>query len=215
MNNPLRLAGETTRSLRCRRRRPLAWLAVTALLVLLMACSQELVRDQKVTPVPTSPQATVAATQKVEEKVQDPTATTGVPATKAQDTEAAPSKSSGDAGLEISVPGDALEFDKSTLSADAGSEVVVVFKNSSSVLQHNWVLVQAGAKDEVAAGGITAGADNQYIPPGDDRIIAHSGLLDAGATEEIRFTAPAAGTYQFVCTFPGHNFVMFGDFEVK
>jgi hypothetical protein len=29
------------------------------------------------------------------------------------------------------------------------------------------------------------------------------------------FTAPAAGTYQFVCTFPGHNFTMFGDFIVN
>ena len=28
------------------------------------------------------------------------------------------------------------------------------------------------------------------------------------------FIAPPAGPYQFVCTFPGHNFTMFGDFIV-
>lgn len=32
--------------------------------------------------------------------------------------------------------------------------------------------------------------------------------------EEVRFTAPPPGNYQFVCTFPGHNFTMFGVFEV-
>ena len=31
----------------------------------------------------------------------------------------------------------------------------------------------------------------------------------------VKFTAPSAGTYQFVCTFPGHNFTMFGDFTVN
>ena len=143
-------------------------------------------------------------------KVEAPAPTTD---TSAKET--APSKPSGDAGLEINVPSDALEFDKSTLSTEAGSEVVVVFKNGSSVLEHNWVLVNAGAKDEVATAGIAAGPHNNYIPPGDDRIIANSALLGPGATEEIRFTAPAAGIYQFVCTFPGHNFQMFGDFQVK
>ena len=215
MNTPLRLAGATARTLRCRRRRPLAWLAVTAVIVLLAACSQETVRDQKVTPAPTSAEAAVAATEQVPEKVEDPTATTEAPAKDAKDTEAAPSEPSGDAGLEISVPGDGLDFDKSTLSAAAGSEVVIVFKNASSVLQHNWVLVKGGAKDEVATAGLPAGPGNDYVPPGDERVIAQSKLLDAGASEEIRFTAPAAGTYQFVCTFPGHNSLMFGDFEVK
>ncbi|MQG65022.1 MAG: azurin, partial [SAR202 cluster bacterium] len=40
-------------------------------------------------------------------------------------------------------------------------------------------------------------------------------LLDPGASGEVTFTAPASGTYQFVCTFPGHNFTMFGDFIVN
>ena len=210
---PLRWVGEITRTLRGRRHQHLSLLALPAVILLLAACSQEAIRDHKVTPVPTSPQATVAATEQVQETVQEPTATTVVQAKEATPSE--PSKPSGVAGLEIGVVGDTLQFDKSTLSVDSGSEVVMVFKNVSSVNQHNWVLVKAGTKDEVATGGMTAGSGNDWIPTGDDRIIAHSGLLDAGTSEEIRFTAPAAGTYQFVCTFPGHNFTMFGDFEVK
>ena len=68
-------------------------------------------------------------------------------------------------------------------------------------------------KDEVAAAGAQAGPDNSYIPPGDDRIIAHTGLLGPGESEEVQFKGPIAGIYQFVCTFPGHSATMFGEFK--
>jgi len=32
--------------------------------------------------------------------------------------------------------------------------------------------------------------------------------------DEVRFTAPEPGSYQFICTVPGHTAVMFGDFVV-
>lgn len=117
-----------------------------------------------------------------------------------------------DGALEISTEGDTLKFDLANLEAKVGSTVMVVFQNASTINQHNWVLVQAGTKDAVSAAGTEAGPDAAWIPQGDDRVIAATGLLDPGATEEVSFTAPAAGTYQFVCTFPGHNFTMFGDF---
>lgn len=115
-------------------------------------------------------------------------------------------------GIEISTDGDTLKFDKDNLEAKAGSTVTVVFQNASTIHQHNWVLVQSGTKDEVAAAGTEAGPDAAWVPQSDDRVLVKSGLLDPGATEEISFTVPAAGTYQFVCTFPGHNFNMFGNF---
>ncbi len=116
--------------------------------------------------------------------------------------------------LEISVNGDALTFDTDKQTASSGSEVVVVLNNVSGINQHNWVLVQAGTKDDVAAPGTAAGPGSGWVQPGDDRVIANTALLAPGATGEVSFTAPAAGTYQFVCTFPGHNFTMFGEFEV-
>lgn len=114
---------------------------------------------------------------------------------------------------DIGTVGDNLQFDKAKLRAPAQSDVVLTFTNTSTVYSHNWVLVQAGTKDEVAAAGLlNGGVDTYWIPLEDSRIIAHSGLLGPGETEEIRFTAPNAGTYQFVCTFPGHSATMFGDF---
>ena len=116
--------------------------------------------------------------------------------------------------LDITTVGDSLQFDKRKLTAQAGKLVVITFKNASTVNQHNFVVVREGTKDEVAAAGTGAGPDNGWLPPGDDRVLAHTGLLDPGLTEELRFTAPPPGNYQFVCTFPGHNFTMFGAFGV-
>ena len=98
-------------------------------------------------------------------------------------------------------------------AATAGADVNLTFNNSSNTQQHNWVLVASGTKDDVAVAGLSA-SSNGWIPVDDDRIIAHTELINAGETGEVQFTAPAAGTYQFVCTFPGHNGTMFGDFVV-
>ena len=143
------------------------------------------------TPVPTSAVPTVA------------------PATKAPAaTLAGPIKR-----LEISVNGDALEFDKSGLSVKAGSQVVLSLSNVSTINQHNWVIVQAGTKDDVAGRG-SAHSTTDWVQPDDPDVIANTELLDPGANGEVSFNAPPPGTYQFVCTFPGHNITMSGDFEV-
>ena len=88
------------------------------------------------------------------------------------------------------------------------------FNNVSSFAQHNWVLVREGTGNVVAQRGMAAGTDNDYVQPADPDVIAHTKLLNPGETGEVRFTAPPLGTYQFVCTFPGHNFTMSGDFAV-
>ena len=116
--------------------------------------------------------------------------------------------------LAIGVNGDALEFDTASYDVTAGQEVTLTFENVSTANQHNWVLVEADTKDAVAADGATAGPVNGWLTPGDARVLVSTALLDAGASEVLVFTAPAAGTYQFVCTFPGHNVTMFGDFIV-
>ena len=112
----------------------------------------------------------------------------------------------------ISTVGDELKFDRAELRETNQASVKLTFVNASKINQHNWVLVKAGTKAAVASAGATAGAENGWIPAGDDRILAHSGLLDPGETEEVNFSAPFVGTYQFVCTFPGHAATMFGDF---
>ena len=163
------------------------------------------------TPVPTiaAPTATTAPATATTAPTAAPATPTAAPATPTE----APATPEA-VRLEISVNGDALAFDKSEFSAGAGSEVVLTFSNVSIINQHNWVIVQPGTKDDVAGRGTAAGPDNDWVQPDDPDVIANTKLLDAGATGEVTFAAPPAGTYQFVCTFPGHNFTMFGDFEV-
>ena len=116
--------------------------------------------------------------------------------------------------LEIGVNGDLLQFDKDRLETTAGAEVALCFNNVSGINQHNWVLVRAGTKDAVVDRGIDY-SDNGWLQPGDPDIVTHVPLLKPGQQAQVSFAAPSAGTYQFVCTFPGHNGAgMFGDFVV-
>ena len=116
--------------------------------------------------------------------------------------------------LEIASLGEEEKFDKAELIVSAGAEVVLRYKNSSTTLEHNWVLVELNSKDDVAFAGMRAGPENNWIPQGDDRVLAQMRLLGPGEAEEIRFAAPGPGKYQFVCTYPAHNDTMFGSFEV-
>ena len=112
--------------------------------------------------------------------------------------------------LPIGVKGDRLEFNRSELTAPTGTQVSVYFTNESTVFEHNWVLVESGTKDAVAA---IAGPENDWIPPGDSRIIAHTRLVCTGYWDDrVTFITPAADNYQFVCTL--HSNTMFGDFVV-
>ena len=115
--------------------------------------------------------------------------------------------------VDMSVEGDALAFDLSDIDVRAQTEVVLVFDNVSTINQHNWVLVKPGTKDDVAARGANHATTN-WIQPDDPDVVANTKLLNFGDAVEISFAAPAAGTYQFVCTFPGHNLTMFGDLVV-
>jgi azurin len=117
--------------------------------------------------------------------------------------------------FQVDVNGDALEFRHDVMFALPDVEITVTFNNSSSVNSHNLVIVLSSTKDAVAADGITAGPANDWVPPRDNRVIANTSLLGPGETGEVRFPAPQPGFYQFVCTFPGHNFTMFGDFIVN
>ena len=182
---------------------------LSAVMLLAVACGGD-EADPNATATPAPPN-TVAPAQRTPEPTVAPTA---VPATTAPAT-SAPAASAGPVQLDIDVNGDALQFNTNNFSVSAGAEVVVTFNNSSGVNFHNFVLVQPGTKDAVAADGTTAGPANDWVPPGDSRVIANTVLISPGESAKVTFTAPPAGTYQFVCTFPGHNFTMFGDFIVN
>lgn len=115
------------------------------------------------------------------------------------------SSDAGNGALTVGTDGENLAFDNVALTAKAGEKASITFKNNSSAQQHNLIIVNGG--DDVAASvdeAAAEAADAGYVPADATNILAHTALLAPGASETIEFTAPAAGTYTFVCTYPGH-----------
>lgn len=119
------------------------------------------------------------------------------------------------ANLTIESVGDQMKYNKSSLTVPENSNVTLTFVNKSSSLSHNWILVKSGTSDKVAMAGIGAGEAKNFLPAGDKNIIAFTPLAKPGKTVKVIFKAPKKGSYDFVCTSPGHNMMMKGTFVVK
>ena len=109
-------------------------------------------------------------------------------------------------------------FDKIQLVAEAGKPVELVFHNSDA-MQHNWLLAQIGAADEIglAAEKLPPQPDSQgrlYVPAS-PKVLQATKMLNPNDTLRLRFNAPnEPGDYPFLCTYPGHSQRMRGTFKV-
>ncbi|MEQ9262246.1 MAG: plastocyanin/azurin family copper-binding protein [Owenweeksia sp.] len=124
-----------------------------------------------------------------------------------------------DVTLQISTVGETMtemKYEPNRLEVPAGARVTIKLDNkaSSEAMIHNWVLIEAGSQSEVSNLALSAGADKDFIPD-TPKIIAATGLAKPGEMQEMEFVAPdRKGTYQFICTYPGHT-SMKGIFLVK
>lgn len=87
-----------------------------------------------------------------------------------------------------------------------------------NAMGHNWVLSTSADSQAVAQAGWAAGLDNQYLPPGDKRIIASTDIIGGGQSSSVTFDTSvlsAGGDYTFFCSFVGHYAVMKGKFTVS
>lgn len=132
------------------------------------------------------------------------------------------SKSSGGSGsVAISLSSnDQMQFDKKVLKAKAGQKVKLTLKHTGTmkkeVMGHNFVLLKQGTDfNDFATKAATAKATG-YIPAElKGAVIANTKVIGGGESASVEFTAPAAGTYKFLCSFPGHVGMMQGDFVVE
>jgi azurin len=123
----------------------------------------------------------------------------------------------------ITVTGnDTMQFDLKSFEVKAGEKVELTFKNVGKIpkiaMGHNLVVLKKGIS-AVAFGqkamGAGANANNALPESVKDDTIAATKLLGPDETETISFTAPEAGDYEYVCTFPGHFALMRGTMKVK
>jgi azurin len=123
--------------------------------------------------------------------------------------------------LEIS-GNDQMQYDKQELSAPATCQDITVTLHHSGKLPkeamgHNWVLVNAADFAAVANAGMGAGLNNNYVAPGDKRVLAHTKIIGSGESDSVTFPGSMlkkGGEYKYLCTFPGHNALMHGSFKL-
>jgi len=115
---------------------------------------------------------------------------------------------------------DQMTFDKEELTVRSGQKVTLTLKHtgtmSKSSMGHNFVLLADGTDVNEFGQRAAAAEDNEFIPADAlDQVIAHTKLIGGGESTTIEFTAPAAGTYLYICSFPGHYATMKGVLTVK
>lgn len=115
---------------------------------------------------------------------------------------------------------DLMKFDKEEFSVKAGQEVTLTLRHTGKidikVMGHNFVLLKQGINvPAFAANASAAGQANDWIPEGTEDDIAHTKMIGGGQSTSVTFTAPEAGTYDFICSFPGHSGLMKGKFIVE
>ena len=113
---------------------------------------------------------------------------------------------------------DMMQFDKTELRVPAGSTVNLTLNHTGKLpkaaMGHNFVLLKAGTDVAAFAMKAVAAVATEYIPEG-DAVIAHTALIGGGESTSVSFTAPEAGTYDYICSFPGHFAIMRGKLIVE
>jgi len=117
---------------------------------------------------------------------------------------------------------DAMQFNVKEITVDKTcKEFTVTLKHvgkfPKAAMGHNWVLTKAADFQPATKAGMAAGAANDYVQPGDTRIIAHTRMLGGGESDSVTIDVSklAAGQdYTFFCSFPGHFAVMKGTLKL-
>ncbi|SMO95479.1 azurin [Gracilimonas mengyeensis] len=122
--------------------------------------------------------------------------------------------------VEITIEGnDKMQFNLDEIKVEAGQTVVLTLKHvgklPKAAMGHNWVLLTQGTDINKFGAAASKFAGNEYIPEDSENVITHTKLIGGGQETTIEFTAPEAGTYDFICSFPGHYAMMKGKFIVE
>lgn len=123
------------------------------------------------------------------------------------------------ATCETSIEGnDAMRFNKTSITVPQSCKTFTVKlthtgKLPKASMGHNWVLSRTADLQGITADGIPAGLDNNYLKPGDTRVIAHTKVVGGGESDSVTFETSklkATDSYSFFCSFPGHSTLMKG-----
>jgi azurin len=105
---------------------------------------------------------------------------------------------------------DDMKYNVTTIAAKPGEQITIRLTAKGAMpkvaMAHNVVVL--ALKTDAAAfvnAGMTARATDYIAPANKAQVIAATKMAGNGETVEVTFKVPAAaGSYPYVCTFPGH-----------
>lgn len=112
-----------------------------------------------------------------------------------------------------------MRYDTPRIVVEAGKPFEIIFENTD-MMPHNLVIVMPGTRESVGAEAQNMKAEPDrngrvYVPPRNKNILAATKLMEPGQKETLKLTAPKTpGDYEYVCTYPEHWKVMFGQMIV-
>lgn len=114
---------------------------------------------------------------------------------------------------------DKMQFDTAEINVYSGQTVILTLHHTGtmplSAMGHNFVLLDKRTSISEFAKRAMNAKENEYIPVDEKYVLAYTGLIGGGESTTITFSAPEEGSYDFLCSFPGHYAIMKGKFNVK
>jgi len=122
--------------------------------------------------------------------------------------QAKPAASSAVRTVEIAATDD-MKYSVTEIPAKPGETLKIRLVSKGTLpkvaMAHNVVVLKAGAKQNDFANAAALARATDFIPTEmKDQVIGASTLAGPGETVEVTVKIPAAGTYPYICTFPGH-----------
>lgn len=112
-----------------------------------------------------------------------------------------------------------MRFDTARLVVEAGKPFEIIFENIDG-LPHNLVVVKPGTRERVGLAAMTLLPEQldwngrAYVPDSSD-VIAATKILETDQLATLKISElTSEGIYEFVCTFPGHWAMMYGQLVV-
>ncbi len=113
---------------------------------------------------------------------------------------------------------DRMQFDQKSVTVSASCPTITIElthtgKLPVAAMGHNVVVVATPDFAAVSKDAIKAGAANNYVPVGDERVLASTDMIGGGASAKTTLpgkSLKAGGDYTFFCSFPGHSALMKG-----
>ncbi|MDP3469916.1 MAG: plastocyanin/azurin family copper-binding protein, partial [Daejeonella sp.] len=110
-----------------------------------------------------------------------------------------------------------LQFDLVRFNVKPGEKLNLIFSNSDD-MSHNLLITKPGTRLDVVNEALKLGEKGPSLDfiPTSSSVLWAIPLVNPNQLRTLSFTAPIQeGVYPYVCTLPGHGFIMFGAMYVN